>query len=320
LTHTHDLLKQSKESAESLFNFDVGMVGTIMGGKVDIGTHITFATVQTMAKLDLSKYRTVWDVIVVDECQHCAGSPTRVTQFYKVVTSLCARYKYGLTATPKRADGLHKSIFALLGGIVHTVSREEVAQTTCEVRLQTVETGYTPDPDNILRGDGTIDYMKVIDDMVHDESRFECVLKVLNSIPSGEPFIVLASRCEYLESLNGEFEGRSVCISGTVRSKKSKKERANALEQLRTGEIDAVFATYQLAKEGLDVPNLRYIVLATPEKDETTVIQSVGRVGRKAEGKPFGTVIDFVDSFGMYQGWYKKRCGYYKKIGVNTGL
>ena len=44
------------------------------------------------------------------------------------------------------------------------------------------------------------------------------------------------------------------------------------------------------------------------------MIQSVGRVGRKAEGKECGTVLDFVDNFGMYKGWAKKRKGYYKKL------
>lgn len=47
------------------------------------------------------------------------------------------------------------------------------------------------------------------------------------------------------------------------------------------------------------------------------MIQSVGRVGRKAEGKPFGTVIDFVDNFGMYKGWTKKRKNIYKKLSYN---
>ena len=37
---------------------------------------------------------------------------------------------------------------------------------------------------------------------------------------------------------------------------------------------------------------------------------------RRAEGKDCGTVIDFVDDFGMYQGWAKKRMRYYKKIGI----
>ena len=46
----------------------------------------------------------------------------------------------------------------------------------------------------------------------------------------------------------------------------------------------------------------------------------MGRVGRKAEGKAFGTVLDFVDDFGMYRGWHKKRCRYYKKIDAEVGL
>jgi hypothetical protein len=40
----------------------------------------------------------------------------------------------------------------------------------------------------------------------------------------------------------------------------------------------------------------------------------VGRVGRKADGKEYGTVVDLVDNFGMYYGWAKKRIGYYNKI------
>lgn len=43
--------------------------------------------------------------------------------------------------------------------------------------------------------------------------------------------------------------------------------------------------------------------------------QSAGRVGRKADGKEFGTVIDFVDNFGMYSGWARARKRYYKKLG-----
>ena len=130
--------------------------------------------------------------------------------------------------------------------------------------------------------------------------------------------MVLANRVEYLQRLCDAYNkgqaGMAVCLSGMGQSKKAKAERKAALERLNNGEIDAIFATYQLAKEGLDVPNLRYVVFATPEKDETTVIQSVGRVGRKAEGKEYGTVIDFVDDFGMYKDWASKRRGHYRKI------
>lgn len=252
--------------------------------------------------------------ILVHNCQHAAGSPTRVTQFYKVMSSLSARYKFGLTATPKRADGLEIAMFALLGDVIHEVSREAVAANTCEVRVQTIDTGWVPDYNCILNGDGTIDYNAVVEAMTHDQERMALILQTINALSGG--IIVLANRVEYLQWLHEAYDGRSICISGMSNSKAAKEDRKRALQNLQNGKLDCIFATYQLAKEGLDVPNLRYVVFATPEKDETTVVQSVGRVGRKAEGKDFGTVIDFVDDFGMFHGWARKRAGYYKKIGA----
>lgn len=314
LTHTQDLLNQSMKRAKSVLG-NVG-AGTITGGKVNIGSGITFATVQTLSKLDLSAYKDLWDIVIVDECQHCCGSPTRVTQFYKVVSQLCARYKIGLTATPHRADGLEQSMFALLGGIIHEVSRADVADTTCPVKVELIQTNWFPDCECVLMGDGTLDYNKLVENMTQDQERFDFILNHVNECDGG--CIVLANRVEYLQRMKEKYKAKSVCLSGAGQSKKSKEERKEALRQLNDGEIQCVFATYQLAKEGLDVPNLRYIVFATPEQDETTVIQSVGRVGRKADGKKFGKVIDFVDNFGMYKGWAKKRERYYKKIGAEV--
>lgn len=317
LTHTQDLLNQSKARAEAVLN--QGGYGTITAGKVNVGSHITFATVQTLAQqVDIINFKDDFDVIICDECQHISGSPTKVTQFYKVISRLSARYKIGLTATPKRADGLQAAMFALLGPKIHEVTRMDVAHTTCPVRVQMVETGYMPDYEAVLMGDGTIDYSKVINHMIHDEDRYNAVFEFVKQLHS---VIVLANRVEYLQAMCVdaiEHGKTAVCLSGQGQSKKAKAERKAALEKLNNDEIDIVFATYLLAKEGLDVPNLRYVIFATPEKDETTVIQSVGRVGRKAEGKAFGTVIDFVDDFGMYQNWSKKRKKYYDKIGAEV--
>lgn len=317
LTHTQDLLNQSLNRAKSVLNCPVSTYGTITGGKVNIGTGITFATVQTMSKLDLTQYRDTWDVVVVDECHKAVGSPTKVMQFYKVLSNLACRYKFGFTATPKRADGLEKSMFALLGGIIHEVSREEVAETTCPVRVQTIQTGYIPDLNIALSGDGTINYAGLVDDLTHNEERMNLVSAVLN-YNCQTATLVLANRVEYLKALQSRYQHTSICLSTLGNSKAAKAERKEALRKLNEGEIDCVFATYQLAKEGLDVPNLRYVVFATPEKDETTVMQAAGRVGRKADGKEYGTVIDFVDDFGMHKGWAKKRAGYYKKLGYNV--
>lgn len=313
LTHTQDLLNQSMNRAKSVY--DCGGYGTITGGKVNIGEGITFATIQTMAKLDLPQYRDSWDVIIVDECHKAVGSPTKVMQFYKVLSNVSCRYKFGLTATPKRADGLEKSMFALLGDIVYTVTKEDVKDTTCDIKVQMMRTNYSPNCDIVLAGDGTINYAKLVEDLTHDVQRFECVSNVLDALEDAT--LVLANRVEYLERLNKIFIGKSVCLSTMGNSKAAKAERKEALRKLNSGELDCIFATYALAREGLDVPNLRYVVFATPEKDSTTIEQSTGRVGRKADGKSYGTVIDFVDDFGMYKGWWKKRLSVYKKIGCD---
>lgn len=65
ITHTIDLLNQSYDRAKS--NFENVGLGKIANGKIEIGTHITFATVQTLSKLDLNEYADMFDVIVVDE-------------------------------------------------------------------------------------------------------------------------------------------------------------------------------------------------------------------------------------------------------------
>lgn len=251
---------------------------------------------------------------LVHNCHKAVGSPTKVMQFYKVLSALSCRYKYGLTATPERSDGLEKSMLALLGGICVDVPKETVAHTTCPVKVQMVQTDYFPSMDIVLAGDGTLNYARLVDDMIHDDERFKVVMDIVNDIPHACPTLVLANRVEYLRDMCINYEKTGLCLSGTGNSKAAKAERKEALRKLNDGEIDCVFATYQLAKEGLDVPNLRYVVFATPEKDKTTVIQAAGRVGRRAEGKDYGTVIDFEDNFGMYHGWAKTRRKYYRQL------
>lgn len=254
------------------------------------------------------------DGVLVHNCQHCCGTPTKVTQFYKVINSLYAMNKFGLTATPKRSDGLDKSMYALLGDVIIEIDKEQVAEKTCEVRVETVETGYFPDVNDVLNGDGTINYTSLTQNLIDDEKRFQKVMTVINNRCKSYS-MVLANRVSYLQEMQAGYFGKSVCISTLGTSKQAKEERKEALRKLNDGEIDCIFATYQLAAEGLDCPNLKYVVFATPEKNERTVTQAVGRVARKADGKQYGTVIDFVDDFGMYKGWSKKRLGYYKKLG-----
>lgn len=155
LTHTIDLLNQSMNRAKQYMSAD--LIGTITQGKVNIGTGVTFATVQTMCRVDLEKYRDEWDVIIVDECHRCSGTPTAITQFYKVLNSLAARYKFGLSATVHRSDGTIKATYALLGKVIYTVPDKAVSDRVMKVGIKPISTGLGLSRE-CLNTDGTIKY------------------------------------------------------------------------------------------------------------------------------------------------------------------
>lgn len=308
LTHTHELLKQSMNRAMAVLPIGKDSIGTITDGKVNVGSFITFATVQTMAKIDLEPLREVWDVIIVDECHKAVGTPTRMTMFWKVISGLSARYKYGLTATPKRGDGMQKAMFALLGQGYY-IDRAQVKDTTCPLGVEVVKTGWEPDFDEqIFNPDGTLNYVRLVTECVEDESRNEIIANDVNDWMDG-PVMVLSERVHHLELLAQKCT-RPYAIMSTAK----KSEREHLLNDMKDGKIEVLFATYQLAKEGLDIPCLRHLVMASPVKDEITVAQSAGRVMRKYPGKEVGIVWDFVDGMRMLQNWHNKRMRVYRRL------
>lgn len=315
LTHTQDLLRQSKERAERYM--DKNLIGTITEGKVNIGEGVTFATIQTMCKLDLAQYKNVWDVIVVDECHRVAGTPTAVTQFSKVLNSLSARHKYGLSATVHRADGMIVATHALLGGVCYSVPDEAVADRVMKVGIKPISTGIKIGM-GCLNTDGTLNYTKLINYLC------ECFTRnvlIRDSIvkESDKSCLILSDRLEHLEKLitglPTDMKDKAVMISGKMTTKKGKAEREQAIEDMREGKKKYLFATYSLAAEGMDIPNLERLFMASPVKDYVRVTQSVGRIARTCENKCQPIAYDFVDDIGFLVKMYKTRCKHYRKGG-----
>ena len=315
LTHTLDLLNQSKARAE--LYVDKKTIGTITEGKVNIGKGITFATVQTMCKLDLSRYKDFWDVIIVDECHRCSGTPTAMTQFYKVLNSLAARHKIGLSATVHRSDGMIEATYALLGHVVYTVPDEAVGDKIMKVGILPVGTGVEVSR-ACLNTDGTLNYAKLITYLSTHDGRNLCIAdEIVNNM--GRSCLILSDRLDHLESLMRllppTMRKDAVMVSGKMTTKKGKAEREQAIEDMRTGKKKYLFATYALAKEGLDIPRLERLFLTTPQKDYAVITQSIGRIARTFEGKAEPIAYDFVDSIAYLVKSYKKRCTTYRKNG-----
>jgi len=310
LTHTTELLNQSMARAKSVFNLKSEDYGTITGGKIDIGKVITFATVQTMCKVDLTKLRHEWNVIIVDEAHRVSGTPTKITMFSRVLSSLCARYKYGLTATPKRSDGLIGCMYALIGPKVCEIEKSEVAETTVPVNVEIRQTGFSPDIEDCTNPDGTINYQALVNEIVCDNERNGLLAECIEQ--SDGTCLVLTDRIAHIKILRDLLKCSCVTITGTS------KNREEVLKKIKSKSVKCLIATYALAKEGLDIPTLNNLVMATPQKNEVIVTQSAGRVARKADGKDFGKIYDFCDDFGILYSWQKKRKSIYKKQGYTV--
>lgn len=312
LTHTKDLLNQSKERCEAFYSGDFG---TITEGKVNIGRDVTFATVQTMAKQDLSLYKYAWDVVVVDEVQRVTATPNSTALFQTVLNNLAARHKYGLTASLSRADRLQKCAEYLIGEVVYEIPREAVADKIINARVEAVKLD-TPESLAYLGTDGMLNYTKLLEYLCTNHTRNSEIARRLKE--NTEHYnLILSDRTGHLREIMSLIPDQGLCcmIDGSMTSKRGKELRQQYLEQMRTGEKRFLFATYGLAKEGLDIPCLDRLYLTTPHKDKSTILQSVGRIRRKCEGKGEPIVYDFVDDNIEYcVKAHKTRRTTYKKI------
>ena len=316
LCHTLDLVKQSKSRAEQYMS--PSLTGTITEGRVQIGKAITFATVQTMCNLDLSQYRDVWDCIIVDECHRVAGTPTAMTQFSKVLNALAARHKYGLSATVHRADGMIAATYALLGGIAYQVPDAAVRDKimTVSVLPRATHQGLSRE---FLDTDGTIIYAKLVNFLADRYPRNNLIAADL--VANRDHYnLILSDRLTHLETLMNrlppDLRKQAAMIDGKMTSKKAKALREQAIEEMRQGRKRYLFATYSLAKEGLDIPRLDRLYLTTPQKDYAVITQSIGRIARTFEGKGEPIAYDYVDDGIQYLvRSYKKRCTTYRKCG-----
>ena len=113
LVHTEDILNQWVEYAgKALPGTEIGI---IRGKTCTIG-HITIATVQTMQR-HIRKPKEWWaqfGCLIADEAHHVSAA-----SWEAVINACPARYRFGFTASPTRADGMHPTMKFIIGPIIH---------------------------------------------------------------------------------------------------------------------------------------------------------------------------------------------------------
>ena len=261
--------------------------------------------------------------ILVHNCQHISASPKSLQMFRTVFEYFSARYKAGLSAEVHRADGLQNCILSIVGNIIYAMKRDkndyvckyngaelvripvDKFQVPCHVIVR--ETEYNVDGKDVFDPNGgTIVYAKLITDMAMDEKRNNFIISDLKKMKGST--IILSDRVDQAKYLCSMIDN-SVEIDGNT----PKKLRKQALDDVRNGKIKYLFSSYALAKEGLDIPRLENIVLATPIKDFGVLVQSCGRIQRPFEGKTIAYVYDYVDRVALSYRYFQKRRAIYRK-------
>ena len=300
LCHTGDLLRQAKDDLLKLY--PMAKVGLTTEGKLEIGEDITISTVQTMCKIDPNLYKDKFGVIICDEAAHVCGTPTKLKMFTSVLSKIPARYKFGLTATPVRADGLINAMYAYIGtnpngtfSPTYKVDRERVKTMEAEhIRIDLDYPITMRDQMQFLDSAGMTDYMKLIPFLCEKQARNEAIVEnVVKCAQEGRKQIVLSLRVEHCKVLVQMLQERGInavlCVGETPA-----KRREKILKQ-QIG-WDVIVATYALLKEGVSIKELDTLHFCSPAKEKVLIVQCAGRIERYLEGKKQPLIYDYVDT------------------------
>lgn len=316
ITHTKDLLNQSYERAIKTLSLTVDKLGIIQAENYSIGSHITFATVQTLAKRNIKDIADKFGVVIVDECHRVYKDNKTFRMFDFVISQIPAKYRFGLTASEHRGDGLIDTMFKIIGNKVFEAGKEidnKGYTITPEVVFIPTNFNYFLSEDERM-----INIQKLYKAIKDDVKRQEILKNVLiDNITISDKCLVLGDNLEHLEELKQHaiFSGRTAAM---LSSKTKKKDREKIINDVRAGNYNYLFATYQLAKEGLDIPVLNKLVLATPKRDKITVQQALGRISRFFKGKN-PIVYDFYDKeVKTLCFWARDRMRVYQTLGCKV--
>ncbi len=311
LVHRGQLARQTKKSYEKVFANTVSM-GLVGAGYHDYNKDYIFATVQTLNKDEhLMEYKPdAFDCIVLDEAHH-----TSADIYQKVMNYFTPKLWLGMTATPDKRDD------NIAGRNIYEIFHYQIAY---EIRLQqAMEENllcpfhYFGISDIAMLGDKQVNTKKITDrdfNMLTGEERVKHIVEQAHYFGySGEKVkgLVFCSRIEEAVALSEKFNQtinpetgkvfRTMALSG----KTSEEERQRAFERLAMNEeeadksnipLDYIFSV-EILNEGVDIVEVNQVIMLRPTESPIVFIQQLGRGLRKAVGKEFVVVLDFIGNY-----------------------
>ncbi|MEO7368466.1 MAG: DUF3427 domain-containing protein, partial [Gemmatimonadaceae bacterium] len=252
--------------------------------------HQLFASVQSLANVDLAQLQSnAFDIVIVDEFHH-AAAPT----YSWLLNHLKPKVLLGLTATPERTDG--QSVLEWFDG-----------RFAVELRLwDALERGLLSpfhyfgvydqtDLSSLSWVRGKYEARELENLYTGDDARLNLILQALREkVPDIRKmralgFCVGVQHAEYMARRFNEAGIPAAVVTGST----PEDDRDAALRRLRAREINALFAV-DIFNEGVDVPEIDTVLFLRPTESATIFLQQLGRGLRRSSAKECLTVLDFI--------------------------
>ena len=306
LVHRGQLARQTKKSYEKVFAKSVSL-GLVGAGYHEYDADYVFATIQTLNRDEhLLQYdKNAFDCIILDEAHHVPADT-----YQKVMKHFTPKLWLGMTATPdKRDDNIEgRNVYELFD---HQIAYEIRLQQAMEENLL-CPFHYFGITDLAIIGDdeeASRDFSVLTSD--------ERVKHIINEADyygySGDKVkgLIFCSSIKETEELSEKFNHminpstgqkfRTIALNGSA----SEQERQNAFERLAMNKEDATadhepldyIFSVEILNEGVDIVEVNQVIMLRPTQSPIVFIQQLGRGLRKAYGKEYVVILDFIGNY-----------------------
>ena len=310
IVHKDFLLNQWRDRiAEFLPDMTVGLV---KAKTIDVdGKDIVLASLQSLSMKDYEPalFQGI-GMLIIDEC-HRVGTEV----FSRALQKTNFRYSLGISATVTRKDGMTKAFVHFLGDILFKGKRRKDTVNVVQRIFFDANPSYSREVSINFGGMSKPNVSRMINNITEFAPRTAAVVEVIRSALEKEPgrkVLVMSDRKRQLRDVYSGLDALSI-ISGFYWG--GMKAADLALSEGKT----VMLATFSYAAEGMDVPDLDTLVMASPKSD---IEQSVGRILRQKAGSRVRTplIFDFVDKFSLFERQGAKRAKYYAAQGYNINI
>ena len=274
-------------------------IGIVQQNKKELDCDFVIAMLQSLSLKEYSfeDFDSI-GTLIVDEAHHICAKV-----FSQSLFKLCPKHTFGLSATPNRKDGLTKVLHWFMGPTFFSVERKQQDQVDVFPLEFTCDRYEDPPPCTRY---GKLSLPTMITEITEIPDRNRLILQTIKDLSkTTRQVLVLSDRRFHCEYLHGKFKTTSGLYMGGMKE----------AELAESSKKKIIFATFSQAHEGLDIPSLDTVILATPKSD---IVQSIGRIMRETKGKKNNPrIYDVVDQWSVFFAMYNKRLRVYRQGGFN---